>query len=90
MAQARAHSNELRARRRDKEKDILRVSMDTMLPTRLTAERYPVSVQNGPVSARLDGADTLGQRWEEEDLEEEDLEKEEDLEVSKDTRRLPH
>ena len=63
--------------------------MDTMLPTRLIAERYPVVVQNGPVSTRLDGADTLGQLWEEEDLEEEDLAKEEDLAVSKDTGRLP-
>ena len=36
-AQARAHSNEWRARRRDKEKEILKVSMDTTLPPRHSA-----------------------------------------------------
>ena len=58
--QARAHSNEWRREKEDKEKERLKVSMDTMLPPRHSVGRLPVPGQNGPVRAQLVRADTPG------------------------------
>ena len=60
-AQARAHSNEWRREKEDKEKELLKVSMDTTLPPRHSVGRWYVSRQNEPVRAHLDRAGTPGQ-----------------------------
>ena len=88
MAQARAHSNEWRREKEDKEKEHLKVSMDTMLRPRHSAAGRWLPRQNEPVRAKLDRANTQGLLYEGEGEREREMEKMEELEVLKSTGRL--
>ena len=69
-------------------KEILRVSMDTTLPPRISADCSPVFGQNEPGGARLVRADKLGQLWDGKLHGRAGEDKEADVEASTDAGRL--